>query len=160
MVSFIGGRSRNTRRKPPTCRKSLTNFITCCIEYTLPWTGFEITTLVKIGTDCTGSCKSTYHDNSSLNWIWILSIYTANLCLLRKCGYFIWLYFNFTIFPFSLSNYHIFMSVILHSIMKRKFKQWLSTISSNINKTNNHLSPQEWNKNTIPCHVKNLEIFL
>ena len=27
------------RRKPPTCRKSLTNFIIqCCIEYTSPWT--------------------------------------------------------------------------------------------------------------------------
>jgi hypothetical protein len=30
-------------------------------EYTLPWTGFELTTLVVIGTDCTGSCKSNYH---------------------------------------------------------------------------------------------------
>ena len=29
-------------------------------EYTSPWTGFEITTLVVIGTDCTGSCKSNY----------------------------------------------------------------------------------------------------
>ena len=27
-VSFIGGGNRNARRKPPTCRKSLTNFIT------------------------------------------------------------------------------------------------------------------------------------
>jgi len=27
-VSFVGGGNRNTRRKPPTCRKSLTNFIT------------------------------------------------------------------------------------------------------------------------------------
>jgi len=27
-VSFIGG-NRSTRRKPPTCHKSLTNFITC-----------------------------------------------------------------------------------------------------------------------------------
>ena len=27
----------------------------------LTWTGFEITTLVVIGTDCTGSCKSNYH---------------------------------------------------------------------------------------------------
>jgi len=27
-VSFIGGGNRNTRRKPPTCRKSPTNFIT------------------------------------------------------------------------------------------------------------------------------------
>jgi len=25
------------------------------------WTGFELTTLVVIGTDCTGSCKSNYH---------------------------------------------------------------------------------------------------
>jgi hypothetical protein len=33
-VSFIGG---GNRRKSPTCRKSLTNFITyCCIEYTSP----------------------------------------------------------------------------------------------------------------------------
>ena len=27
-VSFIGGGSRSTRRKPPTCHKSLTSFIT------------------------------------------------------------------------------------------------------------------------------------
>ena len=37
MVSFIGGGNRSTRRKPLTCRKSLTNFITYyCIEYTSP----------------------------------------------------------------------------------------------------------------------------
>ena len=29
----------------------------CCKEYTLSWTGFELTTLVVIGTDC----KSNYH---------------------------------------------------------------------------------------------------
>jgi len=27
-VSFIGGGNRSNRRKPPTCRKSLTNVIT------------------------------------------------------------------------------------------------------------------------------------
>jgi len=27
----------------------------------LAWAGFELTTLVVIGTDCTGSCKSNYH---------------------------------------------------------------------------------------------------
>ena len=27
-VSFIGGGNKRTRRKPPTCHKSLTNFIT------------------------------------------------------------------------------------------------------------------------------------
>ena len=52
----------DTWRKPSTCRKSLTNFITyCCIEYTSKWVGFELKTLVVIGTDCTGSCKSNYH---------------------------------------------------------------------------------------------------
>jgi len=30
-VSFIGG---GNRRKPPTCHKLLTNFITCCTDYT------------------------------------------------------------------------------------------------------------------------------
>jgi hypothetical protein len=29
-ISFIGGGYRNTRRKPLTCRKSLTSFITLC----------------------------------------------------------------------------------------------------------------------------------
>ena len=27
----------------------------------LAWTGFELTTLVVIGIDCIGSCKSNYH---------------------------------------------------------------------------------------------------
>jgi len=35
-VSLIGGGNRSTWRKPSTCRKSLTNFIACCIEYTSP----------------------------------------------------------------------------------------------------------------------------
>jgi hypothetical protein len=48
-VIFIGGAHRRTKRKPPNCRKYLA------------WTGFEITTLVVIGTDCIDSCKSNYH---------------------------------------------------------------------------------------------------
>ena len=57
MVSFIGGRNLST------CRKLLTNFITeCCIEYMhLTCAGFELTTLVVIGTDCTGSWKANHH---------------------------------------------------------------------------------------------------
>jgi hypothetical protein len=61
-LSFIVGGNQSTRRKPTTCRKSLTNFITyCCIEYILPWAGFKLATLVMIGTDCIGNCKSNYH---------------------------------------------------------------------------------------------------
>jgi hypothetical protein len=52
----------STPEKPPICHKSLTNFITyCCIEYTSPWKGFELTTLAVIGTDCTGNCTSNYY---------------------------------------------------------------------------------------------------
>ena len=37
---FIGGGNMSTRRKQPTCRKSLTNVNTCsCIEDTSPWDG-------------------------------------------------------------------------------------------------------------------------
>jgi len=32
MVSLIGGGNRSTLRKPPTCHKSLTNFITICLN--------------------------------------------------------------------------------------------------------------------------------
>jgi len=57
VVNFIGGGNWSTRRKPPTCRNSLTNYITVHIALL----GFELTTLVVIGTDCIGSYKSNYH---------------------------------------------------------------------------------------------------
>ena len=51
-------------RKPENPEKTATlpqvtdKLITlCCIEYTSPWTGFELITLVVIGSDCTGSWK-------------------------------------------------------------------------------------------------------
>ena len=57
-VSLVGG----NRRKSPPCHKSLTNYYRIMlIEYTSLLAGIEITTLVTIGTDCTGSCKSNYH---------------------------------------------------------------------------------------------------
>jgi hypothetical protein len=69
-VSFIDGGNRSTLRKAPTCRKSLTNLITKrYIEYTSPWTGFDLTILVVIRTDCTGSCKSNYYTITAF-WPW------------------------------------------------------------------------------------------
>ena len=62
VVSFIGRGNRSTRKKTPTCRKSLINFITkCCIEYASSWTGFEPTTLMMIGIDCICGSKSNHH---------------------------------------------------------------------------------------------------
>ena len=53
-------------KKSPICRKSLTNFIMhCCINFTSPWGGFELTTLVGIGPDCTVNGKSNYHEITS-----------------------------------------------------------------------------------------------
>ena len=65
-ISDISWRSvllvEETRRKLPTSRKSLTNFITYMLyRVHLTWVGFELTTLVAICTDCIGSCKSNYH---------------------------------------------------------------------------------------------------
>jgi len=36
--------------------------------YTSPWSRFELTTSVVIGTDCIGSCKSNYHTITSHDW--------------------------------------------------------------------------------------------
>ena len=59
--NLIGGGNWSTRKKPQTSRMSLTNFITISrLEYTSPWVGFKLTTLVVIGTDFIGSCKSNY----------------------------------------------------------------------------------------------------
>jgi hypothetical protein len=52
-------------RKPPTCLSQTQTLSHKTIEYTSPWTGFELTTLVVIGTDCTGSCKSNYRTIAS-----------------------------------------------------------------------------------------------
>ena len=76
MVSFIGG---GNRRKPPTCCKSPTHFLTCCcIEYTSPWTSFELTLYHTITT-------TVYKEEvSSWSWSynsWIYN-YLCNQCLL------------------------------------------------------------------------------
>ena len=48
------------------------------IDYTSPWARCEITTLVVIGTDCTGSCKPNYHTTTTTTApeIFIIVIYS------------------------------------------------------------------------------------
>ena len=52
VVSFIGGGNRSSQRKQLTCRKSLTMRMLHRVQ---------LTNLVVIGTDCTGSVKFKYH---------------------------------------------------------------------------------------------------
>ena len=59
-ISFIGEGNQSTWRKPLNCRKSLTNFYHIML-YQVARVGFELITLVVIGTDCIDSCKSNYH---------------------------------------------------------------------------------------------------
>jgi hypothetical protein len=42
-------------------RPTLSHNVVPTSEYTSPWTGFELTTLMVIDIDCIGSCKSNYH---------------------------------------------------------------------------------------------------
>ena len=59
VVCFIGGGNRSTWRKPPTCRKSdkLCHVMLYQVHFAI--NRILITTLVMIGTDCTG--RSNYH---------------------------------------------------------------------------------------------------
>jgi hypothetical protein len=65
----------STRRKPPTCRKSLTNFITYVVSSTPRLREVELGTIVVIDTACIGSYKSNYHT---------ITI-TTTLCYVYKC---------------------------------------------------------------------------
>ena len=62
-VSFIGGRNRSMRKKTTDLSQITNKLLSHNIVSSTPC--HELTTLVVIGTDCTGSCKSIYHTITS-----------------------------------------------------------------------------------------------
>ena len=57
-VSFIGGWNWSSQEKT-TDLPQVTDKLYNILHFA--WAGFELTTLVMIGTDCIGSCKSNHH---------------------------------------------------------------------------------------------------
>ena len=135
-VSFIGGGNRSTRRKPPTCRKPLTNCITwCCIEYTWPRAEFELITLVVICTDCIDSCKSNYrtatHSQRGNN---------PNKITASRCLRYIDFYIAIDLDCIKLSFCFFILAVFLPHHFELTTDRWFSpgTPVSSTNKTDRH----------------------
>ena len=61
-ISVIGGGNRSTRRKPPTCRRSLTNSYIMLYRVYLVLAGFEPTTLHQAWTHFKSSMCSVYKE--------------------------------------------------------------------------------------------------
>jgi hypothetical protein len=85
-VSFIGGGKKTTDLSQVTDK--------LCVKYTSQCKRFELTTLVVIGTVCTGSCKPNYHANTTtpiattmINWK------QNNIIILEK-------YYVYSVMPF------------------------------------------------------------
>ena len=85
-VSFIGGGKT-------TDLSQVTDQLYHIILYTSPWSIFELTTSVVIGTDCIGSCKSNYHSiitrTAPLKTEMRLKVVTLNL--LRNINVKLWI---------------------------------------------------------------------
>jgi hypothetical protein len=70
----------------PGTRWSIVWFITqCCIGYTSLWTRFEFTTLVVIGTHCTGSYTSNNHTITSTATRRIYLIISCKIISFNEC---------------------------------------------------------------------------
>ena len=72
--------------EPPTCPKSLTNYHIMLYQVQIAITGLELTTLVLIGSDCIGSCKSNYHmiTTTTAPGIWRISQYSLPVLLINE----------------------------------------------------------------------------
>ena len=60
-IPFYWWRTSEYLEKTTTWRKLLINFVAqCYIEYTSPWAGFDLTTIVMVDADRMSSCKTNY----------------------------------------------------------------------------------------------------
>jgi hypothetical protein len=110
-------------KKPPTCCKSLKNYIAyICIEYISPLSELELTTLVVIRTDCIGSCKSNYHHDHDGLSAFVLRPYSWNLILVQCTFHRLlnWWNFNFSITGCNII--HLFRKALISVINVNNYR--------------------------------------
>ena len=86
---YLNDANRSTQGKPQPSASHWQTYNIMLYQVHLAWAGFELRTLVAIGTDCIGSCKSNYHSTNHMNksgmcigWSWFYQLITSNWVLL------------------------------------------------------------------------------
>jgi hypothetical protein len=86
-IRFIGRQNEYPTKTTELLEVTDKLYYIYCIDYTSSWMGFILTTLVSIGTNCIGSCKSNSHT------ICIYKISKLSICSFsvkaNMCGLFI-----------------------------------------------------------------------
>jgi hypothetical protein len=83
-----------------------------CIEHTSPWAGFELITLVVIGTDCIGSCTINFRYKNDIYAVYLFITYHQNISIQ-----------NMILFKYKLQHNKlslIFFNILLHFIPLQK----------------------------------------
>jgi len=97
--------------------------------YTSPWSKFELTTSVVIGTDCIGSCKYNYH--TSINHICISNI-DINYFLFIKWQQIIYLLFKDCIITKQVFNFSPNITHCMRTFLTRVALTWLTRSNNKV----------------------------
>jgi hypothetical protein len=121
--------------------------------YTSPWSRFELTTSVVIGTDCTGSCKSNYHMITTMTApiiiAYMISYMTSHISYLISYGSWIYNYLcNRCLSPLMLWVW--FPLRAMCTTLCDKVCQWLAagrwiSLGTPVSSTNKTDSWYNWN---------------